>query len=138
EASAVTGLDGQRDAAIKALDGGIVNKTGGVFDNLSTVSDRGDLSRIEVVTGNLATFAGGSTTVATGGQIAVSAKTRSVLESGAELDVAGAIGVRVAMEANNLAINIQGNEQRDAPVNRDSKLLNSSDVWVDRRTLVRV
>ncbi|WZB74859.1 filamentous hemagglutinin N-terminal domain-containing protein [Achromobacter insuavis] len=68
EASAVTGLDGQRDAAIKALDGGIVNKTGGVFDNLSSVSDRGDLSRIEVVTGNLATFAGGSTTVATGGR----------------------------------------------------------------------
>ncbi|QQB35150.1 filamentous hemagglutinin family protein [Achromobacter deleyi] len=138
EASAVTGLDGQRDAAIKALDGGIVNKTGGVFDNLSTVRDRSDLSRIEIVTGNLATFAGGSTTVATGGQIAVSAKTRSVLESGAELDVAGAIGVRVAMEANNLAINIQGNEQRDAPANRDSKLLNSNDVWVDRRTLVRV
>ncbi|MRU32251.1 hypothetical protein FGX02_00545, partial [Xylella fastidiosa subsp. multiplex] len=26
----------------------------------------------------------------------------------------------------------------DAPVNRDSKLLNNSDVWLDRRDLVRV
>ncbi|WMD18154.1 filamentous hemagglutinin family protein [Achromobacter seleniivolatilans] len=138
EASAVTGLDSQRDAAIKALDGTATNKASGNFDHLSTVADRQDLSRIEVVTGNLATFQGGSTTVATGGQIVVSAKKQTVLESGAELDVAGAIGVRVSMESNNLQINVQGNEQRDAPINRDSKLLNNSDVWVDRRTLVKV
>ena len=138
EASAVTGLDSQRAAAIKTLDGTPNNKTGGAFDNLSTVADRRDLSRIEVVTGNLATFENGSTTLATGGQIAVSAKTQAVLASGAQLDVAGAIGVHVSMESNNLQINVQGNEQRDAPVNRDSKLLNSNDVWIDRRTLVKV
>jgi filamentous hemagglutinin family protein len=138
EASAVTGLDSQRDAAIKALDGTATNKASGNFDHLSTIADRQDLSRIEVVTGNLATFQAGSTTLATGGQIAVSAKKQAVLDSGAELDVAGAIGVRMSMESNNLQINVQGNEQRDAPVNRDSKLLNNSDVWVDRRTLVKV
>jgi len=138
EASAVTGLDSQRAAAIKTLDGKPDNKTGGAFDNLSTIADRRDLSRIEVVTGNLATFENGSTTVATGGQIAVSARKQTLLDSGAQVDVAGAIGVHVSMESNNLQINVQGNEQRDAPVNRDSKLLNSNDVWVDRRTLVKV
>ncbi|WP_447990693.1 filamentous haemagglutinin family protein [Achromobacter spanius] len=138
EASAVTGLDSQRQAAIKTLDGSATNKPTGAFDNLSTVADRMDLSRIEVVTGDLASFQGGSTTLATGGQIVVSAKRQAVLESGAELDVSGAIGVNVSMESNNLQINVQGNEQRDAPVNRDSKLLNNSDVWVDRRTLVKV
>ncbi|MFY0475536.1 filamentous haemagglutinin family protein [Achromobacter marplatensis] len=138
EASAVTGLDGQRQAAIKTLDGSATNKATGAFDHLSTVADRMDLSRIEVVTGDLASFQGGSVTLATGGQIAVSAKRQTVLENGAELDVAGAIGVSVSMESNNLQINVQGNEQRDAPVNRDSKLLNNSDVWVDRRTLVKV
>ena len=42
------------------------------------------------------------------------------------------------MESNNLKIDVQGNEQRDAPVNRDSKLLNNSEIWIDRRTLVKV
>ncbi len=138
EASAVTGLDSQRAAAIKTLDGTPDNKTGAAFDNLSPIADRRDLSRIEVVTGNLATFENGSTTLATGGQIAVSARKRTVLDGGAQLDVAGAIGVQVSMESNTLQINVQGNEQRDAPINRDSKLLNSNDVWIDRRTLVKV
>ena len=138
ESSALTGLDGQRDAALKALDGQATNKTGGAYDHLSTVADRRDLSRIEVVTGGQALFEGGSTTVATGGQIAVSAGRQALLQSGAALDVAGAIGVKVAMESNSVRIDVQGNEQRDSPVNRDSKNLNNSEVWVDRRTLVKV
>ena len=68
ESSALTGLDGQRDAALKALDGQATNKTEGAYDHLSTVADRRDLSRIEVVTGGQALFAGGSTTVATAGR----------------------------------------------------------------------
>ena len=52
--------------------------------------------------------------------------------------MAGAIGVKVAMESNSVRIDVQGNEQRDSPVNRDSKNLNNSEVWVDRRTLVKV
>ena len=138
ESSALTGLDGQRDAALKALDGQATNKTGGAYDHLSTVADRRDLSRIEVVTGGQALFAGGSTTVATGGQIAVSAGKQALVDAGARLDVAGAIGVKVAMESNSVRIDVQGNEQRDSPVNRDSKNLNNSEVWVDRRTLVKV
>ena len=138
EPSAVTGLEGQRTAALKTLDGIANNNTAGVFDNLSTVADRPDLPRIEVVSGNLASFLDGSTTLATGGQIAVSARKQTLLDAGARLDVAGAIGVRLAMESNNLKIDVQGNEQRDAPVNRDSKLLNNSEIWIDRRTLVKV
>ena len=138
EPSAVTGLEGQRTAALKTLDGLANNNTAGVFDNLSTVADRPDLPRIEVVSGNLASFLDGSTTLATGGQIAVSARRQTLLDAGARLDVAGAIGVRLAMESNNLKIDVQGNEQRDAPVNQDSKLLNNSEIWIDRRTLVKV
>ena len=82
ESSALTGLDGQRDAALKALDGQATNKTGGAYDHLSTVADRRDLSRIEVVTGGQALFAGGSTTVATGGQIAVSAGKQALVDAG--------------------------------------------------------
>ena len=115
----------QRTAALKTLDGLASNNTAGVFDNLSTVADRPDLPRIEVVSGNLASFLDGSTTLATGGQIAVSARRQTLLDAGARL-VAGAIGVRLAMESNNLKIDVQGNEQRDAPVSQDSKLLNNN------------
>ena len=52
--------------------------------------------------------------------------------------MAGAVGVKLAMESNNVKVNIQGNEQRDAPVSRDGKTLNNTDVWVDRRTLIQI
>ncbi|WP_235612547.1 filamentous hemagglutinin N-terminal domain-containing protein, partial [Achromobacter xylosoxidans] len=94
-------------------------------------SDRRDLSRVEIRSGGTVDFAADSMTLATGGQIVVHAARRSLLRDGAVLDVAGAVGVPVAMENNNIKINVQGNEQRDAPLNRDSGKLNSSDVWVD-------
>ena len=72
---------GQRTAALKTLDGLANNNTAGVFDNLSTVADRPDLPRIEVVSGNLASFLDGSTTLATGGQIAVSARRQTLLDA---------------------------------------------------------
>lgn len=138
EDSTTTALDGQRDALIQASGVGRGNLVNGVFDNLSTVADRKDLSRIEIVSGSTVQFEGGSMTLATGGEIAVSAPIRSLVADGATLDVAGAVGVRLTMESNNLAINVQGNELRDAAVNRDAALLNNSTLWVDRRTLVRV
>ncbi|MCV6809387.1 filamentous hemagglutinin family protein [Achromobacter ruhlandii] len=105
---------------------------------LSAGADRRELSRVEVSSSGTVDFASGSITLATGGQIAVQAARRSLLRDGAILDVAGAVGVPVAMENNNLKINVQGNEQRDAPVNRDSGKLNSNDLWVDIRDLVLV
>src|SRR3546814_12011274 len=86
----------------------------------------------------------GSITLAAGGQGAVNAADRTLVRDGAIIDVSGAIGVNVAMESNTIKINVQGNELRDASVNRDSnpeghnRHISSSDVWVDERELVLV
>ena len=123
----LTALDSRRTAALAQL-----NETG------ASRYYRSDQSLIEIASNGTVDFQGGSLTLATGGQIAVTAGGRTLVQRDATLDVSGAVGVRVAMESNNLSINIQGNEQRDAPVNRDSGTLNSNDVWVDRRDLVFV
>lgn len=99
---------------------------------------RGDQSRIEIQSGGSVEFQSGSITLATGGQVAVSAQRRSLVRDGAMIDVSGAIGVKVAMENNSIKINVQGNEQRDASVNREKGALNSNDIWVDVRELVYV
>ncbi|EIY2735009.1 TPA: filamentous hemagglutinin N-terminal domain-containing protein [Pseudomonas aeruginosa] len=139
DASGAGALDSQRDAAQQALDGTTpTNNVIGHFDNLSRVADRSEQSRVEIVSGGSVDFQGGSLTLASGGQVAVSAAGRSLLRDGAQVDVAGAVGVKVAMESNNIQINVQGNEQRDAPVNRDGGGLASNDVWVDARELVLV
>ncbi|MHC8367505.1 filamentous hemagglutinin family protein [Pseudomonas sp. ZT5P21] len=138
DAASGSALDSQRNAALAGLDGSPNTLNTGRFNNLSGVADRGDQSRVEIVSGGGVDFQKGSITLATGGQVAVSAGGRSLVRDGAVIDVSGAIGVKVAMEANGIKINIQGNEQRDAPVNRDGGLLNNSDVWVDRRDLVFV
>ena len=98
-------------------------------------ADRRDQSRVEIVAGGSIVFEGGSLTLATGGQIAASAAGRSFLADKAQLDVSGAVGVSVAMEANNVLVNVQGNELRDSPLNRDSGKLANNNVWIDRRRL---
>jgi filamentous hemagglutinin family protein len=125
-----TALDSQRDA----MRGPAVTST----ENILAVNDRRDQSRIEIGSAGTVEFLGDSLTLATGGQIAVNAASRSLLRDGAQLDVSGAVGVKVAMEANNIEINVQGSEQRDAPVNRDGKALINNNIWVDRRKLVFV
>ncbi|MDZ5633838.1 filamentous haemagglutinin family protein [Janthinobacterium sp. GMG1] len=123
-------LDSQRDA----MRGPAV----AAEQNISLVNDRRDQSRIEIGSAGTVELLGDSLTLATGGQIAVNAASRSLLRDGAQLDVSGAVGVKVAMAANNIEINVQGNEQRDAPVNRDGKALINNNIWVDRRKLVFV
>ena len=101
--------DSQRNAALAGLNDAQVNPLAtGNFDNLSTTADRSELSRIEVVSGNTVEFQGDSMTIATGGEVVVTAVKRTLVDTGAQLDVSGAIGVRVAMETNNLKINVQG------------------------------
>ncbi|TDV52949.1 filamentous hemagglutinin family protein [Pseudomonas helmanticensis] len=124
DSSDLTALDSQRDAALNG-----VNANNRI---------RGDQSRIEIQSGGSVEFQNGSITLATGGQVAVSAQRRSVVRDGAMIDVSGALGVKVAMENNNIKINVQGNEQRDASINREKGALNSNDVWVDVRELVYV
>ncbi|OEZ32230.1 filamentous haemagglutinin family protein [Variovorax boronicumulans] len=134
-------LDSQRDALIKesaAQDAARALVPPALFDNLSRLSDRRDQSRIEIVSGGDIRFEGESLTLATGGQIAASAARRSFVADKARLDVSGAVGVNVTMESNNVKVSVQGNETRDAPRNRESGKLFNSDVWIDRRKLVRV
>ncbi|MCU5781108.1 hypothetical protein MA04_00408 [Alcanivorax balearicus MACL04] len=136
-----TALDNQRDALIESsaeLDGLRDDMITGAFDNIGLMSDRRDQSRVEIVSGGDVVFEKDSLTLATGGQIAVDAGRRTHLNAGSELDVSGSLGVKVAMESNNVLINVQGNEQRDSPDNRDNGGLNNGDVWVDRRNLIFV
>ena len=136
-----TALDSQRNALMQASvaqDKVRADTAQGVFDNLSRLSDRRDQSRIEIVSGGDVFFADNSLSLATGGQIQVSAARRTLVSDRARLDVGGAVGVQVSMESNNVAVNVQGNEQRDAPGNRDSGALNSATVWIDRRRLIYV
>lgn len=138
DAASGSALDSQRNAALAGLDGLSNTLNIGRFNNLSAVADRTDQSRVEIVSGGSVDFQDGSITLATGGQVAVSAGRRSLVREGAVIDVSGAIGVKVAMESNSIKVNVQGNEQRDASVNRDGGKLSNSDVWVDLRELVQV
>jgi len=135
---ASSALDSQRDASREAVDGSSGNLATGKFDNLSKVLDRPEQSRVEIVSGGTVDFQSGSLTLANGGQVAVSAGKRSLVDDGAHIDVSGALGVKVAMENNVIKVNVQGNEQRDASGNRDNGGLTSQDVWVDIRDLVHV
>ncbi|WP_235999839.1 filamentous hemagglutinin N-terminal domain-containing protein, partial [Bradyrhizobium uaiense] len=108
------------------------------FDNLSQLADRLDQGRIEIVSGGTVNFKDSSTTQAQGGQVAVSASHRVFAESGSIVDVSGVRGVLLPMSANNLLINVQGNELRDSPANRDQGNLKNADVWIDARDLVLV
>ena len=119
-------LDSQRDSLIMA-------NWLGLEDRL-----RGDLSLIRITSAGTVDFADESLTLATGGQIIVKATQRSLVRKGARLDVAGALNVPLAMAVNNLDINVQGNEQRDSPTNRDTKNLNNQTIWLDRRFLIHV
>ncbi|SFY32666.1 filamentous hemagglutinin family N-terminal domain-containing protein [Janthinobacterium lividum] len=122
-----TALDVQRDTLLK--------DTGKGTD---TPQDRRDQSLVRIVSAGNIEFEGDSLTLATGGQVLADAARRSHVARGAAIDVSGAVGVKVDMSSNNVLINVQGNEQRDAPGSRDAKYLNNSDVWVDRRDLVLV
>ncbi len=134
-------LDSQREALIQAS--ALQDKvrapiSADAFDNLSRLFDRRDQSRVEVVSGGDVLFDSHSLTLATGGQIAVSAGRRSFVANRALLDVSGAVGVQLDMASNNVKVNVQGNEQRDAPGNRDNGNLINTNVWIDRRRLVYV
>ncbi|MCA6108467.1 filamentous haemagglutinin family protein [Bradyrhizobium cenepequi] len=136
-----TALNRQRDALIAASmtqDRIRAQANFGQFDNLAKLADQQDQSRIEIVTGGNVLFKNGSTTMAQGGQVTVSAGQRIVTETGATIDVSGVRSVLLPMSVNNIKVNVQGNELRDAPVNRDSGNLMNANVWIDVRDLVLV
>jgi filamentous hemagglutinin family protein len=139
--SSETALDSQRDALIASSAAANLLRAGsatGVFDNLSILADRQDQSRVEIVTGGVVNFQNQSQTMAQGGQVAVSAGTRVFAETGSSIDVSGVQGTVRPMSANQVLVNVQGNELRDSPVNRDSGALLNKNVWIDIRDLVLV
>lgn len=107
-------------------------------NNVGTLADELDLSRIEITTGGTVQFSAGSVTMAQGGQLAVQAAGRVQANSTAALDVSGQLNVVLPMSANELAVSVQSFEQRDAPVNRLTGLLDSTTVTLDARDLVLV
>lgn len=135
-----TALDGQRDALIKeSANANLLRATtiGGGFDDRSMLADRLDLSRVEIVTGGNVSFATGSQTSAQGGQVAVQANAgRITVADGARIDVSGVMGVALDMASNTVMVNVQGNELRDSPANRENDKLRSQNVWIDARDLV--
>ncbi|MCX5591774.1 filamentous haemagglutinin family protein [Alcaligenes endophyticus] len=124
-------LDGQRDSLLEPI-----LSASSAWQTAD--SYRRDLSLVHIDSEGTIDFRTQSLTLATGGQIAIRAQQRSLVREGARLDVSGAVGVAVAMEANNLQVNVQGNELRDAYVNRDQGGLKSNDVWLDIRELIYV
>ncbi|WP_076866184.1 filamentous hemagglutinin N-terminal domain-containing protein [Bradyrhizobium mercantei] len=139
--SAETALNSQRDALIadSATQNAVrATQNLGQFDNLSRLADREDRSRVEIVTGGLVDFQNGSLTLAPGGQVAVSAGKRVFAETGAVIDVSGVRDVLLPMSANAIKVNIQGNELRDSPQNRDGGALINKNVWIDARDLTLV
>lgn len=128
ESGGETALDVQRKNRLQ--ESGVGNDLG--------FRDRRDQSLVAILSDSTIAFQDQSLVMATGGQIYVRAQKETQVQNGARLDVSGAVGVQLAMAANAVEINVQGNEQRDAPLNRDSRQLNNSNLWVDRRSLVYV
>lgn len=130
-------LNSQRDALIAASSAGIGIEPATGFEDRSTLADRLDQSRIEIVTGGDVLFEGGSNISAQGGQVAVQANAgRITIADGARIDVSGVMGVALDMESNSIMVNVQGNELRDSPANRENDRLKSQNIWIDARDLV--
>ncbi|MDH2383623.1 filamentous haemagglutinin family protein [Bradyrhizobium sp. CER78] len=131
-----TAFNSQRDALIASAGPNLLAT--GQFDNLSTLVDRPDQSRIEIVTGGTIDFRNGSLTMAQGGQVSASAGKRVFAETGSVIDVSGTTGTVLPVSANAVKVNVQGNELRDSPQNRDSGTLLNSNMWIDARDLTLV
>ncbi|WP_191625716.1 filamentous haemagglutinin family protein [Pandoraea sputorum] len=129
-------LDTSGDTALDVQRSTLLADTAKVAE--SGLYNRRDQSLVQIVSSGDVLLDSDTLTLATGGQINVAATRRMLAMERARLDVSGAVGVQVAMSANNLEVNIQGNEQRDAPTNRDTQRLNNLTVFIDRRYLVRV
>ncbi len=105
------------------------------FNDLTPLDDLEDESRVEITSGGLVEFQGGSETLANGGQVAVQATKRLQVDDGAVLDVSGSVGVALPMTANEVAVSIENNELRDDPQNRVTGDLNNNTVYVQTNDL---
>lgn len=143
DTSGATATDAQRgtligQSASPSAQAAETQQNGGLLNDQVLLPDRLDQSRVEITTGGTADFASGSLTMATGGQIAVSAVNRVFTAAGAVLDVGGSVGVALPASANTLAINVQGFQLRDSPANRDSGALASQTAFVNINDLTLI
>ena len=142
--AATTALDSQRQSLIDQSAANNALRTNGgstttpQLNDVGYLPDRLDLSRIEITSGGTVAFDNSSLTLSQGGQIAVQAGLRNWVGDGAALDVSGSTGAVLPMSSNSLVVNIQGNELRDAPVNRDAALITSNNVSLEIPGLVQV
>ena len=133
-----TALDAQRATDVSNSANADVDRA----DNAPPLNDEPVLpdnqyqSLIQVVSGNNVDVGAGALAMSQGGQIQIAAPGRVLVESGAQLDVSGEVGVSLPMSANQVAVNVQGFELRDDPLNRDTTLLNNANIDLDVRTLV--
>jgi filamentous hemagglutinin family protein len=132
-----TALDPQRISAY-ALSSSTAAGFPTSVEDYAVLPDRPGISRIEITTGGTVNFEDGSLTSATAGQIEVSTGNRIFAGNGSILDVSGLVNVSLPMSANNLAVNIQGFELRDASLNRNTETLFNNTAYVDLRQLVEV
>ena len=109
-----------------------------VLLNQSSLPNQPGLSRIEITSGGTVTFAAGAVALAPAGQIAIDAGQRINVAATAQLDVSGLSGVTLPATANQLAVNIEGFNLSDSPLNRNSGLLNSNTAYLDIRQLINV
>ncbi len=142
DGGATPALDVSRNNAYAASAEANVLRTSQALNDQSLLPDAQNESRVEITAGGSVSVQGGALIDAPAGQVAVAtgmpgAHTGSVLvDNQAVIDVAGLQNVSLPMSANQVLINIQGFEQQDAPVDRDSKILNNSNVWVYIPSLV--
>ncbi len=141
DTSATTAIDAQRATLISSsaiYDAARIDPTASLLNNQGVLSDRQDRGRVEITTGGTVDFQSNSLTLATGGQIAVTAGRRAFAQAGAVLDVAGSLDILLPASSNVLKVNLQGFELRDSPANRDTGALTSQNVNVDINQLVLI
>ena len=145
EDDGATALDSQRAANVAAsvtLNAQRVtlaqaSATNPQLNDHDVLADQFGESRIEISTGGTVDLQPGSLAVTPGGQVAIGAATRVLLERGSTIDVSGSTDAVLPSSVNDLLINVQPYQLRDSAANRGGGL-KSNNVYVDARTLVEI
>jgi filamentous hemagglutinin family protein len=140
-----TALDSQRAADVAAsitlnaqrVAQGTASATNPQLNDHNLLPDQVGESRIEIATGGSVDFQPGALAMTPGGQVAVAAGGRLLLETGATINVAGSTSAVLPASVNDLLINVQPYQLADSAANRSGGL-KSTQVHVDARTLVEI
>ena len=117
-------------------DRSVINSTSPHLNNTDFLADQLGESRVELSTGGSVDVGAGALVVAQGGQIALGGGSRVLVETGANLDVSGTTNAILPASINDILVNVQPFQTRDAPGNRDT--LKGVNLYVDAETLVEI